>query len=149
MKQKKEKETLLSPEEYKKELRFVELSKIELESCSAKLRREKLQATQGPIKIDITAKTQWKIIDQGEAVFTEQFVLIGTRTTKRDYAIRIECTLLITIKKSEGQFTKEFLDTYMRFNLNLISWPYFREFVHNITHRMGIPPLILPFLKPS
>ncbi len=147
MKQKQKDKPPLSPKEYKEELRSVDLSKIELDSCSAKLRRDRLQAIPGPITLDVTNKAEHKIIDPKMAVLTEQFLLVGTRTTKRDYIIRIECTLSVTLTKTKGEFTREFLDTYMIVNLDLNTWPYFREFVHNITHRMDIPPLVLPFLK--
>ena len=147
MKQKQIKKPPISPDKYKQELKSVQLKQIRLESCSAKLRREKLERTEGPINVDVSTKASYVIADQTTAIITEQFLLVGTKATKRDYAIRIECTLSVTITKSQGTFTKGFLDTYLMVNLNLISWPYFREFVHNITQRMGIPPLILPFLK--
>lgn len=148
-KQKEKIKPPLSPKEYRQELEFVELKKIELESCSVRLKRDRLQATSGPITLDITSKAEHKIIDPKTAVLTEQFLLVGTRTTKRNYIIRIEYTVSVTLERLKGNFTNEFLDTYMIVNLNLITWPYFREFVHNITHRMGIPPLVLPFLKKS
>jgi len=49
--------------------------------------------------------------------------------------------------KSKEKFTDEFFDVYKEVSLKLNTWPYFREFVNNITSRMNIPPLTIPFFK--
>ncbi len=137
----------LSPNEYRKELKQVDLDKIQLESCSVKFKRERFSEDKEQIKIDVSSKVNYKIVNPGYAVFMEQFILTGTKTIKRDYIIKIDCTLSVTLKRTGGEFKEDFLKTYSMVNLNLVLWPYFREFVHNITYRLGIPPLILPFLK--
>ncbi len=137
----------ISPQEYKEELRFIHLKEIRLDSCSAKIRRERLGETNRPLKVEVKSRTRYQILKETIAVLTDNFSLIGTQSTKRKYAIKIECEFSVIIEKEKGFLKKEFLETYLKLNLEILLWPYFREFIHSMTNRMGIPPIILPFLK--
>ena len=43
-----------------------------------------------------------------------------------------------------NSLTKDFVEKFCESEIRLIVWPYFREYVTNITARMHIPPVILP-----
>lgn len=48
------------------------------------------------------------------------------------------------VYSSKIPISDDFFKIFKVRNLPLNTWPYFREFVHNITMRMGWPPLIAP-----
>jgi hypothetical protein len=43
--------------------------------------------------------------------------------------------------------TRENFDCFGRMNGTYNAWPYWREFVHNVTARMGLPSLTLPVFR--
>jgi len=47
----------------------------------------------------------------------------------------------------KADFKKDDLDMFANVNGVFNCWPYWREFVQNITTRMGLPSLIVPLLK--
>jgi len=48
---------------------------------------------------------------------------------------------------SEVEMTEDLFGLYVDNNLNINTWPYARELINNITARMNIPPLTLPYFK--
>jgi len=137
----------ISPQEYKEELEVIHLQEIKLDSCSAKIRRERLGETNRPLKVEIKSRARYEILEESVVILTDHFSLVGTLTTKRDYVIKIECEFSVVIEKEKGFLKKEFMETYLKLNLEILLWPYFREFIHSMTNRMGLPPITLPFLK--
>lgn len=57
--------------------------------------------------------------------------------------VRMDVTLLLEYV-SENEISEAFLAEFTERNVDLHSWPYFREFIHESMQRMGLPPLILP-----
>ena len=47
---------------------------------------------------------------------------------------------------SEKQFAPEVLEAFAGLNAPLHCWPYWRELVHSMASRMGLPGLIIPLL---
>jgi len=53
--------------------------------------------------------------------------------------------LVLVLKyKSKKPTTKTFLKQFADTNLDIHSWPYFRELVQTATNKMNLPPLVLP-----
>lgn len=142
-------ENSISPTEYKKMLVYVSLNSINMESCSSQIRRNFLDKSFLPgesLKINIEDKTRYDLLDENTVIFTHNFLLVGTKKNKKDFALKIQCSFDVKFT-SEIPLLTDFLDIYSKFNLHLNTWPYFREFVQSITQRMGIPPLTMPLLK--
>jgi len=139
----KEQEKLLPPNRYKELLRKVDLDQINLVECSAKLRRERFVKE---LTVIITDKAKIELVKDNSANILHTYSLIATKGSKRDYALKINCTFVVILSSSEV-LTEEFLTTYIEINLKMITWPYFREFVQSISSRMNIPSLTLPFIK--
>jgi hypothetical protein len=55
----------------------------------------------------------------------------------------IDLTLLLQYQ-SKKAITKTFLKQFSNNNLDIHSWPYFRELVQTATNKMNLPPLVLP-----
>ncbi len=133
----------LTPQEYKQYLEQTELESIRLVSCSAKMRSERLAES---MKHWVTDKVRHEISDSNIAKLFQKYQFIVTKSSKRDYAVRIVCEFEVELV-SEGEISEEFLEIFAKVNLHMNTWPYFREFVQNMLQRMGLPPLTLPFLK--
>lgn len=58
------------------------------------------------------------------------------------------CTMLL-VYESPIEVSSEMIELFADRNLQLHSWPFFREFLQNTVTRMGIPPITLPLLPPA
>ena len=136
---------VLSPELYREYLKQTELESIALLSCSAKVRKDYFAES---MRHKISDKVKYEVPEAGSnsAKLQHQYQFVVTRSTKRDYAVKIVCEFEVELA-SESEITGEFLEIFSKVNLHMNTWPYFREFVQNILQRMGLPPWILPFLK--
>ena len=62
--------------------------------------------------------------------------------------VRVEATFLVSYQLAEPQkITQEDLHHFARLNPLYNAWAYWRELVHSMTLRMGLPPLLVPLLK--
>ena len=143
--QKSTKKPELSPDRYREYLKQTELESITLLSCSAKIRKDYFAES---IKHIISDKVKYEVPESGSnnAKLQHEYQFIITRSTKKDYAVKIVCEFEVELT-SESEITEEFLEIFSKVNLHMNTWPYFREFVQNMLQRMGLPPLTLPFLK--
>jgi hypothetical protein len=133
----------LDPKIYREQLDNIELRSISLDSFSAIVNRDKLTSS---MKTAITEKRKYEIKEKGEVLFSHSFELITTQKTKKDFAIKINCLYSLSFT-SKVELTEDFWDIFKAMNLQLNTWPYFREFVQNTTQRMSVFPLTLPLYK--
>ncbi|MGC9454824.1 MAG: hypothetical protein ACP5HU_08150 [Phycisphaerae bacterium] len=67
-----------------------------------------------------------------------------------DVAVRITVTFELTYRcEAVGGLSDEALEAFGKINGVYNAWPYWREFVHSTTVRMGLPPLIIPVFRLS
>ena len=138
------KKSNLSPEEYSKMLSSIELRQILLNDCSAK--KHDIKSKGGTIDLDISMRPGY---DQNanEANFLVTYKLEGIKRSdsEEEKVFTISASFLLSyLKKKEVEITKEFVNIFKENSIELVSWPYFREFVQNMISRMGFPPLTLP-----
>lgn len=69
-------------------------------------------------------------------------VTISDKETKEAKA-KISVTFYV-VYSSKIPISADFFEIFKARNLPLNTWPYFREFIHNITMRIGWPPFIAP-----
>ncbi len=134
---------LLDPKEYRKIVNEIELHNILVDSCTVRTKRENL--SDNDLKLHINHKSSYQM-EESFSEISSAYDLLATKSTKRDFALKIQCTYKVLI--SGENISKEFLNTYCKYNLNVNTWPYFREFVQAMVNRTGYPPLTLPLLKP-
>lgn len=65
--------------------------------------------------------------------------------TPEDFTAEIKAEYL-TEFVSKHEFTKEFFDIFKESSVKIIVWPYFREMVHGLMMKMGLPGLVLPII---
>lgn len=138
------KKETISPEEYSNILSSISLTQILLNDCSAK--KHEVKSKGGAIDLDISMKLGF---DQNasEVSFITTYKLEGVKrsegTDEKVFTITTSF-LLSYMKTKEVEVTKEFVNVFKNNSIELVSWPYFREFVQNMISRMGFPPLTLP-----
>ena len=134
----------ISPEEYANILSSISLSQILLNDCSVK--KHEVKSKGGAIDLDISMKI---VFDQNarEVSFITTYKIEGVKrsegTDEKVFTITTSF-LLSYMKTKEVEVTKEFVNVFKNNSIELVSWPYFREFVQNMISRMGFPPLTLP-----
>jgi hypothetical protein len=127
----------------------VQLFGMGIESCACKLDRPnylRMRKRRGDSELRlISAET--KLEDSGEFYFDGSVAYTLLVRDKRHGVdpLIIECTFQahfhgpkVIVKKDADRF----LQTYFK----VVSWPYFRQFVSDMTARMAIAPLVLPLL---
>jgi preprotein translocase subunit SecB len=99
-----------------------------------------------PADVEIEEKKDFKRLDGSEFAVTHEYKLIAKEKNKREPSFHINAKYKL-IYKSKVPINKEIFDVFSEISLPLHTWPYFRQFVHETTSRMGLPPLILDLLK--
>lgn len=94
--------------------------------------------------VDIKAKGRYENTDSGFSAFQRYIALIRDEQIKEKSA-RISVTFKVSYKSRIPMNDKLFESFIL--NLHINTWPYFREFSHNMSIRMNIPPLIPPTFK--
>lgn len=128
----------MPPEEYRALLKGINLEEIALVSCSAGVKRERLGE---PLGVAIH-KDSVRILKNKGAVlsFEHSYQVTAAGPTEKNPTISIKCSFYVEYK-AEQPVSKEFLEIFSRVNVPVNTWPYFREFVQNMTLRVGLPPL--------
>ena len=134
----------IDPKRYAQILRGIRLDEIYLESCSVTHKRENLTKQKG-LEVSIRDSASYKQ-HNGRVKVTHKYYLTAKKPEMEDFALKIS-TAFCLVYFTDSPFRKEFFEIFKNTNLAVSSWPYFRELVQNMTQRMNIPPLTLPFLR--
>jgi len=135
----------IDPKRYAQILNGIKLSRLYLESCSVKQKRENLIKQKGII-VSVLDKVSY---EQHENILhvTHKYYLTAKKPEMgKDFAIKIS-TIYCLDYDSEYQVEEDFFEVFKHINLPVNSWPYFREFVQSMTQRLNIPPLTLPLIR--
>lgn len=144
---KQQKSPVLSPVEYKDLLSKIELSEVSLISSSTSINLTKMvpeSSSLGPPQISITDDIKRsKKKDQFQINANWHLTAKFEKDDKNFMDITASFNVLLLCKSF---LPNNFWKIYNKSTLPLIVYPYFREFVQNMTARMNIPPLTLPIL---
>jgi preprotein translocase subunit SecB len=140
---KKTKKYRMDPVKYREFLKNVELNTIILDSCMIKTNRNKISSN---MKLDIQHKVDYTIEEKNSAVILSSYDLVATKSTKKDFALKVACVYRVLFS-SKQPITDEFMEIFTNINIQMNTWPYFREFIQSMIQRVGFPPLTLPLWK--
>lgn len=115
-----------------------------LNDCSVK--KHEVKTKGGSIDLDISMKLGYEQ-NASEVGFLTSYKLDGVKRSEsaEEKVFTITVSFLLSyMKTKEVEITKEFVNVFKDNSIELVSWPYFREFVQNMISRMGFPPLTLP-----
>jgi len=137
----------ISPEEYRKLQSNLDLVEISLFNSTSSLILDSvntlLSAEETPlIKLNDSSNI---VENEKTANIINKWSLTAKFKESGTQFLNIKAEYSIALAKTE-KMSKEFWDIYKNTTLHIIVYPYFREFVQNLTSRMNIPPLTLPIL---
>lgn len=130
--------------EYGQIIRGVTLDEIYLESSSVAHNRESL--LKRDLQITVRDRASYVQENNKVKVIHKYYLTAKESEMEKKFVIKISvCFCLVFL--TDSPFSKEFFEIFKNINLPVNSWPYFREFVQNMTQRMNIPPITIPLLK--
>jgi hypothetical protein len=135
----------MSPQKYANTLKEIELNEIYLESSSTEFKRENLEL-QKNLEVGIRDRASFEQKKNRLKVLHRYYLTIKLHESEGDFVAKISANFYL-IFTTKNKIENDFFEIFKEINLKLNSWPYFREFVQNMTQRMNIPPLTLPFFK--
>jgi len=120
----------------------VQLEDVRLLGCNCELQS---LSGEGEKSFEVTRTTDFSVDPETSMIFVVvHFVLDAVKDRKQNLAkIKADMLLVYKIRDIEGltdQHFRSFADQNAVFN----AWPYWREFIQNMTTRMQLPPLTLP-----
>lgn len=129
-------------EAYTQRLRTCRLEALELAACSAELRvpKDELEYRFSTVVRPGSYTTD----DPCRAVLEVKLALTAKARDSRRVGLKLAATWRLVIASDE-ELTEEFRQTYLDHNATFNLWPHFRAWVCDVTARMGLPPLVLPF----
>jgi preprotein translocase subunit SecB len=134
---------------YEKFLRGLRLSGFGLEKCSAELdRAEYFELELKDRQNQITAHYGLTDIEKGFFNTSSDFILKVVDKNTSSVAFSVTCQFVGHFH-FEGVVDVEHAEKFAQSELRLIVWPYFRQYVSDLTARMSLPPLIIPLQSPK
>jgi len=130
----------LSPQQYNAILQKMTLTGIHVTNvtCDADLSKK----TGALNAIFNMASDGFEKRDHVASVFSNAtFLGMAADTSVQVIGIKARYSVLLSF---DEPVTEEFLEIFSKWNVRLIVWPFFRELVHSMVPRMGLPPLIAP-----
>ena len=141
---KSKKREQISPEKYARILNKTELVGLYLESSKVDFHR-KNYSLKKPMEVSIREKATYDQKDDRVFVTHKYFLTVKPSEMKKVFSLKISAAFVL-IYQADPSFSDDFFDVFKSLSLPINSWPYFREFVQNMTSRMNIPPVTLPLL---
>ncbi len=136
------KKELISKSEYNNFIKNLSLKELKLIYASASVQNN----FSPPAKLRINDVSEYKEIDNKQISVLIKYHLeaIKQNTEKPGLIIDVHYGLLYT---AEIPMTEEIFKIFKQSSLRMQTWPYFRQFVHQITLDMHLPPLVLDTIK--
>ena len=138
------KKPAVTPEEYRKMIEGIELQNIFVQNANISLNRKFVSRE---LAVTIEDSSSFQNLENKNIEVNHNYKLIAKKPKGGNH-IKINCSFCLNFS-SEKPFTNNFFEIFSKLNLPINSWPYFREFVQNMTQRMNVPPLTLPLFKES
>lgn len=144
--EKKKQALTISPDEYKKQLKNINLSQILVAESKSKfdyLGKNVFLSSEFDPQFNLDHKTDYRLKDNSCIINSKWSLEISDKSDKEYLNIEAEYVVFISSKK---KLSHDFWDIYKSTSIPLIVYPYFREFVQTTSYRMNIPPLTLPII---
>jgi len=134
----------ITPEEYNKFIKKLSILRIELINVDFK----KDESFKLPAKVSTKDDSEYKILDEKQGLYTvlNHHQLIAISKGKEKPGLKIDVTFKF-IYQNSIPLTNEIFKVFSRQSLVVHSWPYFRQFVQDLSSRAGLPPLVLDVIR--
>ncbi len=140
-------------EKLSKAISLLQINSVYLHASNVKLGTHPTLFLPEHVAINIEESAEWKLNKTGDLLLCHVHRLLTGNDEQSDSDkahLTIEVSFVVQYLLDDPERTiddhtfKVFCETNALYN----SYPYFREFVHSTCTRMGIHPILLPFLKP-
>lgn len=138
----------MTKEKYAEIIGKIKLNAMYLKSSSGEIDRDAFfQGKEAEHLINIIDEPSMAVKDNDTVDVIHRYcVEMMLKTAEVKAAGKIECAFCLNYSPASC-FSPEFFEEFKKANLHINTWPFFREFVYNMTARMNIPPITLPLLK--
>lgn len=128
--------------EYKKFVKGISLKELKIVSIKASV--EELFTPPAKLKIRDTA--DYETLSDSQIKILHKYSIEGIKKgeDKAGFIVEVHYILLYS---STIPMTKAIFNIFAKSSLRLHTWPYFRQFVHQMTLNMHLPPIILDTIK--
>jgi preprotein translocase subunit SecB len=131
-------------EDYILFLKSLEVDEIYLSETSASFDRDRSKSSSKQVSIHGQSRSGKPVLSNtGFTVPATMEVLIGAPNPKEAFG-RIEVTYVLKFSVRSKELNPEHVNQFIRSTIKVVIWPFFREFIHNMTARFGIPHVNVP-----
>jgi len=134
----------VTPELYNAFLQELELATIRLVSVKAAAKVERPRPAQ--TNVEISYEPMWREREGGFEALAHYRVRFFDKKMRRVQG-SVEATFSLLFSSPEPM-RDEFFVVFGDLNLKINSWPFMRELLQSMMHRLDWPPFPLPLLKP-
>lgn len=132
----------LSPAEYRKFIKGLELKELKVVFTKASVK----ETFKPPAQIHIKADSEYKKLKNKKIKILQKYELecLKKGKDKPGFLVEVHYNILYS---TEILITDEIFKIFSQTSVRLHTWPYFRQFVHQMTMLMNLPPLVLDTIK--
>jgi len=125
-------------------LKNLEVVDICLTDCIAKFDKQLL--TSSPKQISISGRSSFArpLISKSDFTVAATMEVIIGGSAKSEAIAKIRVTYNLTFIVRGGELDTIHIGQFSKSNIKIVIWPFFREFIHNMTARFGIPHVNVP-----
>ena len=131
----------ITPVQYSRFLQRLNLTNIVLQDVKCTVKTRELT---GKNTFMFDEKTVLRAHDENGALVEVEYIVKAKSGRKIVVDIRAKYLVGFT---TTARLSEDFFSRYNEINLPLHTFPYFRELVHSLFYRTGLPPLVLPLRK--
>jgi preprotein translocase subunit SecB len=132
----------ISPDDYQKILKGIEIYSISLIDLSYQCLKDQIGSEQVKLNLKTDASLQKQA--NGIAAILFQFALTGI--VKRKTVLKIAGEYLAEFSIID-EISDAFLDVFKEYTLKLLMTPYLRDLFYNMSMRSNLPGIVLPLIK--
>lgn len=128
--------------------RSIELEEVSLRHCEVARTEEVAKRQSVKIQLDVSGETTTLSSKDQAFIATIEFKLQAKgRKETEVFRMNSSFDLFYRMMSSDESFSKDELEQFTRVNGVFNAWPYFREFVQNLSARMGYPSITVPVFR--
>tara|TARA_B100001989_G_C24212902_1_gene304026 strand:+ start:38 stop:505 length:468 start_codon:yes stop_codon:yes gene_type:complete len=135
-------------------LQRIQLADVQLAAASIEGRRDFViahGAVEGGVEVGLEISGSGEVVDDGSRIECEMHMKWQAFPPGSDeHLVRVHEVYLVSYAlDGDDAVAPETLQAFADHNAAFNVWPFFRESLHSITLRMGLPGYTLPLLKPA
>lgn len=131
-------------QDYIRFLKNLEVDDIYLSETTARFDKDRSKSSSKQVSIQGQSRCGKPLISNTNfTVPATMEVLIGGPNAK-DSIGRIEVTYILKFNVHLKELNPEHVNQFTASTIKVVIWPFFREFIHNMTARFGIPHVNVP-----